>query len=370
MVKKTLFSLSVGVLLLMGLMVGCNKPANPVVPANSAVLNLIIPSQVLNAKPTSKSLSALPKEAVPDTYDEGAFEYYLVTAGEAPVTGVILYNSGSEVGNIFINLPKAGNWLVSGEWFEVSNPEDTVQKPKAKLVLPGLNTYPEFAGADEVNVQGTTSFTLNMEDIGYQEYECYQAANLTDSTNCDYNDGGGATFYYGNYEDIYSFNSGAVTASIPPFGGTGDIQALYDVTSLSTYLSAPSTYVGAGPPPPRPSIFTYLGNGDLVNFPVIPAGAVFYPNTLQAKAAVVGSAAATLAGNDIFVVKTLSTNALAWVQLSAPYNDGCIAAPNSSLLSFVFVYQNEGLNYMKFDQTTNGAANCNENNPLPSVHPK
>ncbi len=147
-------------------------------------------------------------------------------------------------------------------------------------------------------------------------------------------------------------------------GGTGDIQALFDVTTFSTYLaSVQIPFVGAGPPPtpaPAPSIFTYLGNGDLVNFPVIPAGAVYYPNSLLAKAAVVGSAAATLAGDDIFVVKVPSTNGIAWVQVSAP-SFTCAVAPSSALLTFTFIYNNEGLNYMKFDQTTYGKANCNQN---------
>lgn len=264
MVKKTLFPLLAGALLLTGWMAGCKKPVNPVVPANSAVLNLVIPQQILNSKPSAKVLKAIAKESVPDS-SEGAFEYYLVAAGEAPVTGVILFNSGSDVGNFYINLPKAGNWIVSGEWFYVYNPEDTVEKNASKtaspkLVIPGLAAEPEFVGAGEVNVQGTTSFTLNMEDIGYQEYECYYG-NLTDSTDCDYNLGGGTTLYAGSWEDLFSFNSGAVTASI--FGGTGDMQALFDATTQSTYLSGPPSSPTAGPPPTPPSIFTYLGNGDL-----------------------------------------------------------------------------------------------------------
>ncbi len=365
MVKKTFFSLFAGALVLAGWMAGCNKPGNPVVPANSAVLNLVIPSKILNAKPSAKVLKAISKDVVPDT-SEGAFEYYLIADGEAPVTGYVLFNSGSEVGNIFIKLPKAGNWVVSGEWFYVYNPSASFTRPTAKLALTGgLAAIPEFVGADMVNVQGTTAFTLNMEDIGYQEYTCY-SGNLTDSTNCDYNLGGGTTFYTGSWEDLYSFNNGTATSSI--FGGTGDIQALFDKTTQSTYLSGPPPIVTAGPPPTPPSLFTYLGNGDLVNFPVIPAGTVYYPNTMLAKTAVVGSAAATVAGDDIFVVKVPSTNAIAWVQLNPPSYD-CVAAPSSSLNSFVFVYNNEGLNYMKFDQTADGAANCNLNTPLPSNSP-
>jgi hypothetical protein len=362
MVKKIFLLLAAGAFILTGVMAGCDKAAHPVVPAGSAVLNLVIPSKILNAPAPAKFIKGSSKASVPNS-NGGAFEYYLSMDGEAPVTGVISFASGSQVGSVFINLPKAGNWLVAGEWFYVYNPSLGSPKPLAKLVLPGgLSAIPEFAGADRVNVQGTTSFTLNMEDIGYQEYTCYQA-NLTDATNCDFNLGGSVTTYSGSWEDLYSFDSGAVTASI--FSGTGDLQALYDVTTLSTYLAAP-TFLGAGPPPPA-ATFTYLGNGDLVNFPLVPAGAVYYSNTLLAKAAAVGSAAATLAGGDIFVVTIPSTNAVAWVQVNAPSYD-CASPPSSSLLSFVFIYNNEGLNYMKFDETANGRINCNLN-PTPTPTP-
>ncbi len=211
MVKMNFLSLLAGTLFLSGLVAGCKQPSNPVIPAGAAVLHLTIPSFVLNSKPSAKSLKISPKDVVPDG-NEGAFEYYLVADGQAPVTGVILYNSGSDVGNIYINLPKAGNWLVSGEWFYVYNPNAGSKNPGgvavksgSKLVISGLADYPEFVGADVVNVQGTTSFTLNMEDIGYQEYNCYQA-NLTDATDCDYNLGG-APPLLGSWPDFYSFDS-------------------------------------------------------------------------------------------------------------------------------------------------------------------
>ena len=357
MVKKSSFLFLVGAFILTGVMVGCHKPANPVIPANSAVLNLVIPSKILNALSTAKSMKTISKAAVPDV-SMGAFEYYLTTDGEAPVTGTIVYNSGSYVGNIFINLPKAGNWLVSGEWFDLSILNGGVKKPTSKLAVPGFISAPEFVGADMVNVQGTTSFTLNMEDIGVGggEYTCYQS-NLTDPTSCDYVTLGGAWY------DLYSFNSGLFQDSTT--GGTGDMEAMYDpVTTNSTYLSATNTpYFGAGPPPPPPplpSIFTYLGNGDLVNFPVVPSNAKFYPDTIAAKAAVVGSAAASITVNDIFAVKVPSTNALVWLQVWID-NNACGGPTNSTFMQFWFVYQDEGLNYMKFDQTANGAANCNQN---------
>ncbi len=164
----------------------------------------------------------------------------------------------------------------------------------------------------------------------------------TDPTDCDY-------LLNGVWVDLFTFNTGLESAS--PTGGIGDIQALYDpVTTNSTYLGSDTG-----------STYAYLGNGDLVNFPVVPSDAVFYPNTVAAKAAVVGSAAASITVNDIFAVKVPSSNALVWLQVWID-NNACGGATNSSLMQFWFVYQNEGLNYMKFDQTANGAANCNQNN--------
>jgi hypothetical protein len=127
------------------------------------------------------------------------------------------------------------------------------------------------------------------------------------------------------------------------------------VNTQSTYFSGP--YPGATPPL---SVFTYLGNGDFVNFPIIPNNAVYYPNTLLAKAAVVGPGPSTIVGDDIFALKIPSSGGIAWVQFSAPEVSG---PANSSLNSFEFIYNNQGFNYMKFDQTANGLANCNQNTP-------
>jgi hypothetical protein len=349
MVKKLFLPPLAAALCLTGWMTGCRK-ADPVVPANAAVLNLVIPAKILESMPKAPPQKVGPKDAVPDS-SEGAFEYYLAADGEAPVTGVILFDSGSNVGNVFIDLPKAGNWLVAGEWFSLSNPNAGVKKTRSKLVVPGLNASPEFVGADMVNVQGTTAFTLNMEDIGDNESSCYNS-NLTDPSSCDYVTLGGAWY------DLYSFNTGTFSASVSA-GATGDVQALYDpVTTLSTYLGSDTgaTYV-------------YLGNGDLVNFPVVPANAVFYPDTVAAKTAVVGSAAASIAVNDIFAVKIPSANAMVWLQVWID-NNACGGPPYSSFMQFWFVYNNEGLNYMKFDQTANGAANCNQNTlPTPTPTP-
>ncbi len=342
------------------ILAGCNKSSSPVVPVNAAVLNLVIPPQILN------TLSNVKSQAVPVTPSSsggvpnpsaGALEYYLATAGETPVTGVITFTSGSDVGNIFINLPKAGVWVVSAEWFQLNSLTTAGVKKavSAKLTVPGYSSAsPEFVGADEVNVQGTTSFTLSMEDIGYDEDSCY-TTTITDNTDCE------VTLGFG---DLYSFNSGVTSDSTSL--GTGDVQALFDQTTLSTYLAGPVSQDVAISP--APSIFTYLGNGDLVDFPLIPSNAVYYPNTLQAKTAAVGSAAATLAANDIFAVKVLSTNATAWVQFT-PENNCGITLPGSTQLYFWFVYNNQGLNYMKFDQTTYGATYCNQNNPTPTPPP-
>ena len=100
-----------------------------------------------------------------------------------------------------------------------------------------------------------TSFTLNMEDIGSTggEGTCYNGT-ITDSTDCDFG-------LNGAWVDLYTFNNGVEAASNTSVASVADIQALYDpVTTLSTYLSSP---MGA--------TYTYLGNGDLVNFPVVPA---------------------------------------------------------------------------------------------------
>ena len=344
---KRLCQLGSAAALVLATSMGCNKTANPVVPAGAAVLHLNIPSKILSR--LSKTVS---NQSVVPVSGQGALEYYLSTAGQAPVTGVILFNDGSQVGNVFINLPQAGLWLVATEWFEVSNPLLGTKNPSAKLVLPGLNANPEFVGADQVNVQGTTSFTLNMEDIGSTggEGTCYNGT-ITDSTDCDFG-------LNGAWVDLYTFNNGVEAASNTSVASVADIQALYDpVTTLSTYLSSP---MGA--------TYTYLGNGDLVNFPVVPAGASFYPDTIAAKTAVVGSAAASIATNDIFVVKGPETNQMVWLQVWIN-NNVCTAGPGgSSLMQFWYVYNNENLNYMKFDETTNGHINCNQNT-VPTATP-
>lgn len=336
MVKKMLFGLFACVLTGAVLLSGC-KSSSPLVPASAAALNLVIPSRILNAKPVSKAGTGVTASTVPDS-NEGVLEYYLSADGEAPVTGTITFGSGSAVGNALINLPKAGNWLVAAEWFYVYNTPPGSKKPGA-MAVGGFNyAIPEFAGAGEVNVQGTTSFTLNMADIGYSPYSSCYTDTLTDIADCDY-----PTYYI----DLYSFNSGVNSASVS--AGTGDIQALYDpVTTNSTYLGSPT---GAS--------FAYLGNGDLINFPVLPSNATFYPNSIAAKGGS-GASAVTLNNNDIFAVKVPANNAMVWldVQAVSPIAPCTTPGVNSSVLQFDYVYNNENLNYMKFDQTANGQANC------------
>lgn len=345
MVKK-LFQLSLAATLVLAVAVGCNKATNPVVPAGSSVLHLSLPSKILGS--LSKSVSS--QDAVPVS-GQGALEYYLSASGEAPVTGVVIFNDGSQVGNIFINLPKAGVWLVAAEWFSLS-PVGTAgaKKARPKLVVPGYSLVtPEFVGADEVNVQGTTSFTLEMEDISNTESACYNGSiSNADPVTCGY-----------SYSDLFSFNSGILSLS-SILGTTGDIQALYDLTTASTYLASFSG-----------STFAYLGNGDLVNYPVVPNNTAFYPDTLSAKTAVAGSASSPVSVGDIFVIKIPSQNAMVWFQVTSDLLNGCTSTNDSSIY-FCFVYNSQGLNYMKFDQTAYGLVYCNQNNgpgPTPTPAP-
>lgn len=250
--------------------------------------------------------------------------------------------------NIFINLPKPGNWVVAAEWFDVYTYTDTTKPMPSKLDLgPSLTVQPLFAGADRVNVQGVTPFTLAMgEFFNTGEGVCYNG-NLTDNTNCD---------SYPTYDwvDLYSFDTDALSSSVT--SSTGDIQAQWDSTSNSTVLGSLS----------NANIYAYVGNGDLVNYPMIPSNATFYATTALAKAAVVGAASAAIVQNDIFAVKVPSTNGMAWVQiwLTNQMNSSqgnCVATTASSLMQFWFIYNKEGVNYMKFDETTYGHTNCNQN---------
>jgi len=344
MVKK-LSQIGLAAAVIMAGALGCNKASAPVVPANAAVLHLTIPSRIQSLLFKNAPATLTAQNAVPIS-GQGALEYNLITDGAAPVTGVLFFDDVSQIGNIFINLPKAGTWVVAAELFSLSNPSTSVRRPTAQLVVPGLNASPEFVGADKVDVQGTTPFTLEMEDIGTgTESSCY-GGTLTDPTNCDY-------LLNGVWVDLYSFDSNVEAASNTSTASTSDIQGLFDVTTQSTYLGSASG-----------STYAYLGNGDLVNYPSVPSGTTFYPDSLQAKGAVLGAASAAITINDVFVIKIPSQNAMVWFQPWIDSND-CSVGPGSSLMQFWFVYNNQNLNYMKFDETTYGRANCNQN-PLPT----
>ncbi len=344
--KKYFISVSLGIFAIVGGMAGCNKNNSPVIPAGSAVLKLTIPAKILNSVPSSKSLRMAKGLTVPDS-SQGRLKYFMVNSGEAPVTGSIDFASGSQVGEVAINLPKAGKWIVSAEWFYTYNPNAGSANPSRAFPKVALVEVPEFVGADMVDVQGTTPFTLNLEDIGYSEYACY-SNYLTDPNDCDYG-------LNGNFYDYYSFDSGVAFPATLALA-TPDIQAVFDAATTSTYFTSPVP--GNSPVP----IYAYLGTGDLVNFPVLPDNTVFYSTTLQAKAAVLGQASAALTPLDVFVVKVPSTNGLAWLQIDTQ-SFTCAAAPSSALLYFWFVYNNQGLNYMKFQETTDGHLYCNLNTP-------
>jgi|GEM_PF-2732654 len=355
---KKHFVLLVGFGVLLGILAGCNKSDSPVIPASSqSVLKLSLPSFLLNATANPRiGRGLVAKNTVPNS-SMGRLKYCLILDGLAPIKGSIDFASGSDLGNVTIPLPKAGNWLVAAEWFQVYNPNAGIVVPSAVSKAPvSYQEYPEFAGADRVVVSGTTTFALNMEDFDYNGYFCYYQS-LAD---------------YGyelctdnfNYYNGYSFDSDFFTSD-----GSGDIQAAYDSVSGSEYLTAGNNSV--------PSIagkvvlgsavrFAYLGNGDLVNFPTVSESAVFYSTTQEARAAVAGAGNGGMAAGDIYVVKGVTTpggnNGMVWLQVdpNSPYY--CTGGSSSGGgLSFWFIYNNENLNYMKFDETTYGHNNCNQN---------
>jgi hypothetical protein len=271
------------------------------------------------------------KNTLPDA-SQGTLEYCLTAPGETPIKGSIDYASGSDVGTVTIPLPKAGVWIVAAEW-----------------LYTGDGIIPEFAGADAVTVQGETNFSLNMEDFNNVGYSCYYAM-LADQ---GYNFCGGSSYY-----DTYAFDSAAYSASAN--AGLGDILAAYNSPVTSEYLTAP---LSSNPPVK----FAYLGTGDLVNFATVPEDAVYYDTTLEAKAAVVGSAPSTMASYDVYVVKGVVTPGgsvgKAWLQVETYSPSYCVGGSSGAggYVGFWFIYNKEGYNYMKFDETTYGHANCNEN---------
>ena len=136
--------------------------------------------------------------------------------------------------------------------------------------------------------------------------------------------------------------------------GIGDVEALYDSTSGSEYL----TY-GFGSDFPV-SMFAYVGNGDLVNFATVPDNATYYASTLAAKAAIVGQANEAMAAGDVYVIKNVaageSNNGKAWLQVS-PLNlpNPTYCNPGEGVtggsFNFWFILNAENYNYMFFDET-------------------
>ncbi len=315
----------------LGVLAGCDKTSSPVVPSGEAVLNLSIPKFVLNSKPSSAVLKKLhAKNTLPDS-SQGTLKYCLTADGQAPLKGSIDFASGSDVGTVTIPLPRAGRWIVAAEWFYT-----------------GDGIIPEFAGADAVTVTGTTSFALNMENFSSEGYSCYYPF-MADA---------GYDFCSGNsYNDTYLFDSG--TYGFIANGSLGDIQTAYDSPSGSEYLIAPATSSS-------PVSFAYLGNGDLVNFATVPDDAAYYGTTLEAKAAVVGSAASMMAPGDVYVVRGVVTpngnSGKVWLQLDSNSPYICTGgSSNGGFISFWFIYNAEGFNFMKFDETTYGHSACNQN---------
>ena len=355
--RKNFFIPLVGYAILLGILAGCNKSDSPVIPAASqAVLKLSLPKFLLTAPANPRvGRGVAPKNTVPD-YSMGRLKYCLVLDGLAPIKGSIDFNSGSDLGNVIIPLPKAGNWLVAAEWFQLYDPNAGVVTPRAS-VSATLQEYPEFAGADRVSVQGTTGFALNMEDFAYNGYNCYNPYLA------DY----GYEICIGNfgYYNGYYFDSGYFTGD-----GTGDIQAAYDSVTGSEYLTSGNSVVPSivsKTSVETPVMFVYLGNGDLVNFPSVPENAVYYPTTQEARAAVAGPGNGAMAGGDIYVVKGVMTAAgtnggKVWIQVGSSYPYYCTGGSSSGgSLGFWFIYNGEDFNYMKFDETTYGHNNCNQN---------
>lgn len=343
-------------------MSGCNKSDSPVIPAASqAALRLSLPKFLLTAPSPKAGKAARGKNTLPD-YSSGRLKYCLVTEGAAPIRGTVDFNSGSDLGNVVIPLPKGGNWLVAAEWFQVyTSCSCSVAPSVATKATSGPQEYPEFAGADRVMVQGTTNFTLNMEDFDYNGYYCYYPGSYFSGL-ADY----GYEVCTDNFSfpNGYSFDNGIFTSD-----GTGDIQAAYDSVSGSEYLTAGNPLVPsiAGKVALGSSVkFAYLGNGDLVNFPTVSDSAVFYSSTQEARAAVAGAGNGGMAAGDIYVVKGVTTpsgnNGMVWLQVDPNSPFYCTGGSSSGGgLNFWFIYNSENLNYMKFDETTYGHNNCNQN---------
>jgi hypothetical protein len=317
MVKKFLLpsAFLLGVLSLAVL--GCNQSNAPVIPRSQASLVLSYP--VPKATPSAKSKAIHPSAV---TLSGGIFEYRISSGSEAVTGSVDLGSSTASLGTVTIPLPHGGKWLVSAEWFYTYS----VGNVSPQNIT---NGDPAFIGADEADVEGTTPFTLQMGDAGYSCY-CYYS-DLSDIN----------SYYYSayGYFSLFTFDS---NLTAPVSDGGGDIECLEDAGSQSDYFAAANGSTAT---------FAYLGTGDWVDYTGIPAGTKFYADSLAAKQAVKG-AGSIMEDYDVYAVK-LSSGAVAWVQVFYTAAD-----PLYRYVEIIFRVNNQGLSYMKFDQTSCGLSNC------------
>ena len=292
MVKAKL-PLSLGLALLLAAMAGCGKA--PVRPLEGNSLQLSV------ARP---NLTYSPQFTLALTLK------YHVVSGSDVITGLVdLTQMQSINGPVHIPLPHGGRWLVSAEWIN-------------------LGTTPLYIGADEVDVHGATPLVLAMGNLNIA---CYKIS-LADL-------GSTAGFF-----DLFTFDT-HLSAPSTLSAGTEDVQCFFNnSTNPSLYLRP--ALVSAVP------TFAYLGNGDWVDYTLIPLDTVFHSDTLVAKKAVAGLTAVMEAG-DVYVQK-LSPTTTAWIQVSQVVN-----TPPATSVDLYFRLNRHGYPYLKFDVTSYGDANCN-----------
>lgn len=276
-----------------GLFLGCNNSA-PVLPRDGAGLVLSAPH---------------PKDGgVTPSFTLYGFFKYRITSGVEVVSGSIDLSAFQTFGDtVSIPLPHNGKWLISAEW----------------ILNTGTTNFPAYIGADEVDVQGATAFSLEM---GKLDPACYKVS-LADNSSVTILSTDGFNF------DTYQ--SGPATTF------AADIQCFLD-PAPSLYFAAPSTPT---------SIFAYLGTGDWVNYTAVPSGTTFHLDTLAAKRAALGPLA-VMEDFDVYAVK-LSASRTVWLQVGL--------VNNISPLTQVDLYFREnhhGFPYMKFDVTNYGDTNC------------
>lgn len=323
--KKFSAVVLLGILLVVN---GCNQSPAPAYPKDmsSLMLNFPVPSaeDAKAAVARANAQGGVQARGVQarDVYLVYGTLKYRISSGTEVVSGAISVDYGTPVGTVAIPLPHNGTWLVSAEWFD-------------------YGYYPRFVGADQVEVAGTTQATLAMGDV-----------TLSSCSYASIGDLGGACYY----QDLFTFDTAFF--GISTNGDTGDIKAAYDAVSGSEYFTTPGG---------TSLSFAYLGTGDWVNYTSIPNGLTYYPDTVQAKAAVVGTNflipsvkgramgpySTGLNYYDVYLVQ-LSPTYHVWLQvLGGPYGCG-----SGAYTYFGFRVNKHGDSYMKYDSTTYGAANC------------